>query len=189
MALNTDNVRVALTGGIYVAPTGTTLPTTATASLNAAFKDLGYVGPDGFSITPEDETFDYKAWQNGVSVRSGISGTKFTFGFTLLETTKLGLEVYFKGASVTGVHASGTGPAAMEVESSLPDRRAYVLHVVDGTTEIRYVLPIAEVTERGEIIHQNGEPVGYPLTLTAFPDTNGNSFYYYNSALNGLPAA
>lgn len=43
MALDSDNVRVATTGAVYVAPTGTTAPTDSDGTLNAAFVDLGYV--------------------------------------------------------------------------------------------------------------------------------------------------
>jgi hypothetical protein len=41
MALDSDNVRVAVSGAVYVAPTGTTAPTDSGTALDAAFIDLG----------------------------------------------------------------------------------------------------------------------------------------------------
>ena len=49
MALDSDNVRVAVTGAVYVAPTGTAAPNYSDDALNVAFQDLGYVSADGIA--------------------------------------------------------------------------------------------------------------------------------------------
>ena len=49
MALDSDNVIVAVTGAVYVAPTGTAAPTASDSTLNVAFVDLGYVSADGIT--------------------------------------------------------------------------------------------------------------------------------------------
>ena len=41
MALDSGNVRVGVTGVVYVAPLGTTLPTDETSAPDAAFQDVG----------------------------------------------------------------------------------------------------------------------------------------------------
>ena len=38
-------------GAVYVAPIGTALPTDATSSLAEAYKGLGYISEDGFTIS------------------------------------------------------------------------------------------------------------------------------------------
>ena len=38
-------------GAVYVAPIGTALPTDATSSLAVAYKGLGYISEDGFTIS------------------------------------------------------------------------------------------------------------------------------------------
>lgn len=172
MALVADNVLAGVTGAVYVAPTGSTLPTTAAASLDAAFIDLGYVSEDGVTESYSDETQEFKAWQSGVTVRRVITGSTASFAFTLVETKEEVLELYHKGSAIES--DGGTG-YKMNVTAPTADKRAFVIDVVDGTKEIRIVLPEAEVSERGEIVYQGGQPVGYSVTVTAYPTTQGGT--------------
>ena len=57
-----------LSGAVYVAPKGTTLPTDATTSLGAAFTCLGYVSEDGLENQNELDSGEIKAW-GGVDVQ------------------------------------------------------------------------------------------------------------------------
>ena len=56
-----NELLVASSGSVYVAPVGTTLPTSATASLNAAFTELGYVTEDGVSLNVEPQIEEFMA--------------------------------------------------------------------------------------------------------------------------------
>jgi hypothetical protein len=40
---NPSNLVVGSGGSVYIAPVGTTLPTTPTGALNASFVDVGYI--------------------------------------------------------------------------------------------------------------------------------------------------
>jgi len=57
-------VRVAVTGAVYVAPTGSTAPTDATTALDAAWKSVGYISEDGVVESNDTENEEVKAWQN-----------------------------------------------------------------------------------------------------------------------------
>ena len=36
-----------------------------------------------------------------------------------------------------------------------------------------------KVSEIGDIVYTDGDPIGYELTVAAFPDTDGNTHYEY----------
>ena len=51
-----------VSGAVYRAALGSTLPTDATTSLDAAFKELGYVSEDGVSNNNSPSSDNIKAW-------------------------------------------------------------------------------------------------------------------------------
>ena len=86
MPLVSDNVRVGVTGAIYFAPSGTALPTSASAALNAAFTDLGYADETGVVETQGETITNIRAWQNSAVVRKILTEHDLTYAFTALET-------------------------------------------------------------------------------------------------------
>lgn len=174
MALPTtavDNVRVGSTGYILYAATGTTLPTTATGAPHALFlaNDVGYLSDAGITMSVGRETTDIKAWQNGDTVRVVQTGHTVTFAFEMLETNSDSLELYFGNFSASSV----------EVDGSTMPQKALVFHIDDAGNDIRVVVPFGQVTETGDIVFANGEAVKWPVTITAYPDGNGNKAYLY----------
>jgi len=171
MPRDVDNVLVAADGRGYVAPLGTTAPTNSSGTLNAAFKELGWIHEDGLTEAANADTAEIKAW-DGTTVRKVMTGSEFTFQLRVLETTKVNLELYYSGSTVT----ANTGESKIQVKSPANDRRSFVFDVFDGTKATRIYIPDGEVTERGDITYANGEATSYEVTITAYPDTNGVSF-------------
>lgn len=169
MTLTADNVRVAVTGTVEAAPLGTTLPTTAESTTDAAFVDQGYVSEDGITQTINTDITDIKAWQNGDIVRKVQTGHDVMYALTLIETSEASLETYY------GNYAAGV----VEVTGEQMPHRSWALTVVDGEQIIRVVIPDGQITERGEVVYANGDPIGYSITITAFPDTEGVKAYIY----------
>jgi hypothetical protein len=165
------NVMVGVTGGAYVAPEGTTLPTDATTSLNGAFVEVGYLSEDGISQSISEDITDLVAWQNADVVRKIQTSHDVTYSFTMIETTDVTLETFY------GNYAAG----AVEITADQLPRQSWVLSVVDGTDLIRIVIPEGQIIERGDLVFQNGDAVGYPITITAFPDDDGVKAYLYVS--------
>lgn len=189
MATVADNVLVALTGTAQVAPVGTTAPVLASTAWGVGWVDLGYISEDGITESHDDDTEEIRAMQRGDTVRRLITGSSASYQFTIIETTKAALELYHKGSAVTGIHASGHGPASMQVGSPVADKRAFGFDVIDGTKLIRFVIPTGEVTERGEVTYKNDEALSYELTVTAYPASNGIHTIKYFSDLAGIPVA
>lgn len=166
-----SNVLVGTTGGVHIAPEGTTLPTNTTTALNAAFDEVGYISDDGVTQSISEDITDLKAWQNGDVVRKIQTSHDLTYQFTMIETSDVTLEAYY------GNYAAG----AVQITGTQLDHHAWVLEVEDGDDDIRIVIPDGQITERGDIVYQNGDAIGYPVTITAFPDDSGVKAYLYVS--------
>jgi len=164
-------------GAIYNAPVGTTLPTSATASLNAAFNSLGYISEDGMTNGGDRETESIKAW-GGDTVLSLTNSVEDTFSFKLIEAMNVDVLKTVRGSgNVSGTLASGI---AIEVNSDELDYYSWVVDMIlaDGVLE-RIVIPCAKITEIAEIVYVHTDAVGYDVTITAEPDDSGNTHYEY----------
>lgn len=175
MALDSDNVRVAVTGAVYVAPTGTTAPTTSSSALDAAFVDLGYVSADGITENIDRTTNQIRAWQNGSLVREVTSEGTYSVDMTFIETNEAVLELYYGTTNSSGqfdIDPTSTG-----------GRQSFVIDVVDGSTVERIYIPAGEITSVGTRTLASGEAVGYQVTITAYADTGSTSFTKWFSTL------
>lgn len=169
MTLNSANVRVGVTGELYAAVTGTTRPANSTEALNAAYVGMGYVSEEGVTETLDESVTRIVAWQGGAVVRSTTEEATATLQLTLIETKAAVLELFHRGSAVTDL---GGGQFKIDVKVPTEDRQQFVLDVLDGTKHIRFDIADGEVTERGEIVYANGEPIGYPVTITCYPNSS-----------------
>ena len=166
-------------GAIYVAPTGTTLPTDATTTLDAAFENLGYISEDGVTQNITRDSESIKAW-GGDTVLTSQTDFAETFSFRMIEALNLAAKMVTFGAdNVTGTLA--TGVTVKTNAKELP-AQSYVIEMVQNGHLVRKVIPNAKVTELGEIQYVDGQAVGYEPTITALPDTAGNTSYAYTVA-------
>lgn len=168
---NTANVRVAITGQVASAPLGTTLPTTPTEALDSAFEVLGFVSEDGVTPNFEDSINKIKAWQGAQIVRTIVTEESINFSMSLIETSYEVLTRFFPGATIDNPSA---GVYRVRIGQRTPDPRVWVIDVIDGSVLWRYVLPRAELTERGEVPHTNDDAVGWPIMIEALPDPTDN---------------
>lgn len=163
-------------GAIYRAPLATTLPTDATGSLNAAFKSLGYCSEDGVTSSTERSFSSVKAW-GGDTVLSMQTDYEETFTFTLIEALNEDvLKTVYGDANVTASSGSITITSnSKEIEAS-----SWVAEMImTGNKACRVVIPHGKITSIGEVAYRDNEAVGYELTVTALPDSNGNTHYTY----------
>lgn len=174
MALDSDNVRVAVTGAVYVGPTSAAAPT-GSASALTGFTDLGYVSADGITETIDKTTNQIRAWQNGSLVREVVSEGTYSVQLTFIETNQDVLELYF-GSTITGGELDGD-------PTQSGGRKSFVVDVVDGSIVERTYIPAGEVTAVGERVLASGEAIGYNVTITAYADTSNVTFKKWFSQL------
>lgn len=161
--MDSKNVRVAVTGAVYVGPTTTTAPT-GTTGLPTGLTDLGYVSDDGVTESRDRSTNKLKAWQNAAVVREVVTDASISYKFVLWETKRETVELFY------GTKVDTTTGALVIVPSATGGRQSFVLDIVDGADFIRAYIPSGEVTDVGDQVYQSGEAVGYEVTVTCYPD-------------------
>lgn len=175
------------TGGVYVAPLGTTLPGTATAALNGAFASVGYIGEDGLTETAERSTDKIRAW-GGDIVKVVQSEFSVAYSFTMVESlNNSALDVVYGEDNVTG----SAGVYAVTLNAAQLDHKAFVFEVKDGDAKVRIVVPDGQVTEVGEVVYSDEELIGYQVTVEAFLDNGigGQAKKYLDSgAVAAVPS-
>lgn len=174
MALDSDNVRVAVTGAVYVGPTSASAPTGSGSTLTG-FTDLGYVSADGITETIERTTNQIRAWQGGALVREVTSEGTYSVSLTFIETNEDVLELYF-GSSITDGELNGD-------PTQSGGRKSFVVDVVDGSIVERTYIPAGEITAVGERTLASGEAIGYNVTITAYADTSNVTYKKWFSEL------
>lgn len=174
---NVSTGKPAIGGAIYVAPVGTTLPTTSEATLDNAFVALGYCSEDGLTNANSPSSEQIRAW-GGDIVLVTSSERPDTFAYTLLEVLNADVLKFVYGQSnVTGALSTGL---TIKANNATQDEYAIVIDMVmRGGVLKRIVIPDGFVSEVGDITYSDTEAVGYETTVTAMPDSSGNTHYEY----------
>lgn len=177
-----------LGGGVWVAPKGTTLPTTVTEDPAAPFVPLGWLSEDGITRNVDKDVQEYNALQGGSLIRKKVSKVDQTFTFTCLETTAVVLGLVNSGNAITVTGSGATAVAKQDIGKgqNVTIERALVIDAVDGAIIERTVLGAADLTFQGEISLSHNEDMRmYEFTasllagaeayvLTNDPNVTGN---------------
>lgn len=185
MTQNANNVLVAkpkVSGGVWVAPVGTALPTNETTALNVAFKTPGYISEDGFTRSEDRDTDSLLAWGGDVIhvTQTGVNAELETVFAEYLnpETQKL----IYGDAQVAVTAATISAGNKLSVVGKLgllAPKKSWVVEVFSGLATGRLVFPIAQITETDEVTYKDDELAARGVKATLFPDSAGAYFYEY----------
>lgn len=186
--LGNSNVTQMTAAGSLTGGTSPAVAVTTTTEGAAVFTDLGYIGGDGEgdgvsqALPGQGDVTPIKAWQNGKVVRTFRSPTDEnpSWTFVLLETKREVIELYY-GATVT--QDATEGSFSFDAGKVRPFK-SYVLDVIDGAELERVYIPKGIVSEVGDVVRANGQPIGYEITIEGErDDARGYNFRSWATAL------
>lgn len=178
MVQTASNVRIdkpLAAGAIWVAPVGSPIPTDPSAPLDASFLCAGYLLKGGVTNANDRSSTNIVAY-GGDIVAVASSDDVSTFAFTLIETNDVSMGMY-RGKS----NVSTTGNVrTVKYNSKDLDHYAMVIELLSTSgLKRRIVGGDSQVTQRGNIVYQDEDASAMPVTMTCFPDSNGNKALEY----------
>lgn len=177
-ATNVSTGKPQIAGAVFVAPKGTTLPTDATTALDVTkFVCLGYVSEDGLTNNNEMDVSAIKAWGGAIVYRS-LTELDDNFALTLIESENTNvLKAVYGDSNVT---TDGNGTIKVEVKAEDPQERVWVFDLaLRGNRAKRIVIPDGAITGREAITYNDSDAIGYGITVSAYPDSNGKTHIEY----------
>lgn len=177
VATNVSTGKPKITGAIFRAPLGTTLPTDATSALDEAFVCLGYASDSGLSNPNEMDVSVIKAW-GGMIVYRSLTELTDEFKTTLIESKNIDVLKAVYGSN--NVTTTASGDIKVEVKAEDPEEAVWVFDMaLRGGKAKRIVIPDGAITARDEITYNDSDPIGYGVTVSAYPDENGKTHEEY----------
>lgn len=161
-------------GALYSAPIGTPLPTSATATLNAAFRGHGLWTSDGLTESSDISTTEVRAFQNNVLVGNVVTGGTATVTVALLQKNALNKGLYYSDTVDTTTGRVRWRPGIPSED------RVFVIDKVDANGEIeRTVIGRGNARPDGDRVTVQGSASAYPIAISILDD----SAVIYDTAL------
>lgn len=189
MATNAQNVSAAKPkagGAVFVAPLGTTLPTSVDEALSSDYKSLGYVSDEGVSNGTNIESETKKAW-GGDSVLTTQKSKDDTYKMNLIEfLNKEVIKTVYGAANVSGELETGI---EIHCNNSDMEEKVYVIdEMLRNGVKMRTVIGAAKISAMEDIVHNDDTILGYNITLATSPfndDQDTHITYIKKSTVSG----
>ncbi len=164
MAQDPTELVVASYGDLYVAPSGTTLPTEWNSRLDPAFQNLGLTTEDGVTFGYAPEVQGFGAWQSKTDVRRELTRSDYSLTFSLEQWNAQSFQLAFGGGEVVEVR---TGSYRYDFPDDTAALAAYAIVVdwQDGRKNYRLAYASGNVTESVEVQLQRTELAVLPVTF------------------------
>lgn len=175
--MNVSAAKPSINGCLHIAPVGTTLPTSAVAELNQAFKSTGYLSTDGVVNKFSRNSTGVNAW-GGDNVLDLSSEITDTINVKFMEVTNVDvLKLVYGDSNVEGSLETGITIKANDKEL---EEKAMVLDMImrDGALK-RLVYPKAKLTDLGDITYKEDGTIQYDATISGYKGADGDSHKEY----------
>lgn len=152
MTGNSDLARIygSDSDSVFIAPYGTTLPTTLEDTLDALFEDIGWLDTDGLTESLSGSVDKKRGHQGNRVVRQRMNETGTSIAFVGLETKPQTLSLRYDEKSVSttaGVRKATRGAGQkISVRSAVID----LYDVEDDEVQERLIIPRFEISPNGD---------------------------------------
>ncbi|MFE7315140.1 hypothetical protein ACFU7T_18975 [Streptomyces sp. NPDC057555] len=162
---NTDLVRVAVTGTIYTAETGTEIPAAGKPADMQKWKALGTFTDDGVEHNFEEDTEEVESWGRG-TVRVIVKGRTLTLKLSALESSPGVLGAFYGATPMVDKVAKSV---TLDIQPNVArPKEAYLFEWRDGDDRVwRMFIPRGQVSEVESPKFSGGEAVSWGMTLHA----------------------
>ena len=173
--MNSDLLAAGVSGVCHVGAELLARPTDLATPPAVGWNDCGWISDAGLTENVTEKVDSFIPWGSGVPARKIITSSEEDFDITFWETNEYTLALYNRKAvgsltATSGVFEVDTGPI-------VTTRFAALFDIVDGFNHVQLWLPSAEVTGRKALVYAPGKLIGYPTTITAYPDSTGMAVY------------
>ncbi|HWO61270.1 MAG TPA: phage tail protein [Umezawaea sp.] len=165
--INANEIRVAGTGSLYVAPAHTPAPADFTKTWDSPWANLGYTSSDGVKFVKKDKLDPVDTWQSVAAIRYVFSDRDFSVKFALLQINSDTLPFFFSSPapSTANVYEIAAAPRV--------DERALGIEFSDGpNVRHRFYIPRGVVTETDETSVTRTSAIKLGITFTALTPIN-----------------
>jgi len=166
-----SKIKIAGTGAIWYAPTGTTLPTDSTSALNASFVNIGYC-KDGFTLQQDYKTKEVTGWQNLDVLRLIPTQLSRSAKFSAIESNKTSVQLAWGNSVVT----VGTSPAYSLTFPTSQTTQEFILVLdwSDGSATQRIVFKRAVFKSLPSVQFSRGDEINYDMEIQAITPADGS---------------
>lgn len=153
---------------VYIAPTGSTVPTDLTTAWDAAWKAVGLLdGDEGFTTARDVTTEDHYAW-GGILVKTTKSKHKRSVTFVMLEDNAVTFGLVNPGSTRT----TTLGVTTSTIKVPTPDEFMIGFEMNEGSFRKRRWTKRATVESVAEIKEAENAPTVYQATVVLYPEAD-----------------
>lgn len=173
------NLNTTTNGCFSVASLGTPLPVNATNALDPGFTDCGWMGVDGFKVSPKRTIKRHQAF-GGQTVKTTQTDFLETVKATFYESSPIVFQTLWGASNATAGSLSGHRTQTIIHNCAVLPRMSFVITTVDagsstsglGATR-RLVIQEGEITELADLTYATSDILRYQITIDCYQPING----------------
>lgn len=171
MAIDATKIKVAGSGAIWKAPTGTVLPSDSVAAYAAGFVNLGWISDGGFEVDQSLKTKNVMGWQSVEVLRVVNTSIERSVKFSALESNKETVQLAWGGAAII---AGSSGAYTVDLPAAqLINEFILGIDWFDGSTTQRILIKRAVLKSLPKVKFSRQDAINYDFEIMALAPADG----------------